>query len=275
MGRIDMNARTYGPVTRIILLAWLPIVLIVLWFVVSAQSTSVFWPPLSTILAKFGDWAASGTLWSSLAYSFGNYFMALILATVVGIGIGTAIGLMPRAGQVLSPYLDFFRTLPIVVFVPIVILTLGVGRGPKVFLIFLACVWPILLNAIEGVRSIQPSVFETARSYRIPLALRIRRVVLPGAAPQIAIGLRLAISIGIVMLVVSEMYGSTEGVGHFILQSGQRFQLAQAWAGTLLIGVIGWLFTALYMFGEHRVLVWTRQDAETRRSGRVSKGDKS
>lgn len=270
-----MNAKSYGPVATVLLQAWLPIALIVLWFVVSSQSTSVFWPPLTTILGAFGEWAASGTMWSSLAYSFGNYLFALILASIVGIAIGTAIGLMPRVGQVLSPFLDFFRTLPIVVFVPIVILTLGVGRGPKVFLIFLACVWPILLNAIEGVRSIQPSVFETSRAYRIPLALRIRRLVLPGAAPQIAIGLRLAISIGIVMLVVSEMYGSTEGVGHFILQSGQRFQLPQTWAGTLLIGVIGWLFTALYMFGEHRVLAWTRQDAETRRAGRVSKGDKS
>lgn len=270
-----MNAKTYGPISRVILLSWLPIALVILWFAVSSQSDSVFWPPLTTILGAFGEWVASGTLWSSLLYSFGNYLVALLIATLVGVSVGTAIGLMPRVGQVLSPYLDFFRTLPIVVFVPIVILTLGVGRGPKVFLIFLACVWPILLNAIEGVRAIQPSVFETSRAYRIPLVLRIRRVVLPGAAPQIAIGLRLAISIGIVMLVVSEMYGSTEGVGHYILQSGQRFKLPETWAGTLLIGVIGWLITALYMFGEHRVLAWTRQDAETRRAGRVSKGDKS
>ena len=270
-----MNIRTYGPLSRILLLSWMPIILVVLWWVVSSQSTSVFWPPLSTIVQSFLDWTASGTLWSSLLYSFGNYAAALVIAAVVGIAIGVAIGLMPKVGAVLAPYLDFFRTLPIVVFVPIVILTLGVGRGPKVFLIFLACVWPILLNAIEGVRSIQPSVFETARAYRIPLWLRIRRVVLPGATPQIAIGLRLAISIGLVMLVVSEMYGSTEGVGHFILQSGQRFQLPQTWAGTLLIGVIGWLITALYLFVEHRVLTWTRQDAEQRPAGRVSKGDAS
>lgn len=268
-----MNTKTYGPLATVLLQLWLPVVLIVLWFVVSASSTSVFWPPLSTILGALGDWAASGDMVPSLLFSFGNYFAALIIAAVVGIGIGVTIGLLPRVGEVLAPFLDFFRTLPIVVFVPIVILTLGVGRGPKIFLIFLACVWPILLNAIEGVRSIQPSVFETSRAYRVPLALRIRRVVLPGAAPQIAIGLRLAISIGIVMLVVSEMYGSTEGVGYYILQSGQRFQLPQTWAGTLLIGFFGWIFTAIYMFGEHRVLAWTRQDAEERRARKVSKGD--
>src|SRR5690606_7450756 len=127
-GASDMNAKTFGPISRIILLAWLPIALIVLWFAVSSQSDSVFWPPLTTILGAFGEWAASGTLWSSLLYSFGNYLVAVIVATLVGVAAGTAIGLMPRVGQVLSPYLDFFRTLPIVVFVPIVILTLGVGR---------------------------------------------------------------------------------------------------------------------------------------------------
>lgn len=267
-----MNPRSYGPLATILLQAWLPVALVALWFVASANSTSVFWPSLSTILESLGKWAASGTLWQDLVFSFGNYFLALALAVVVGLAVGLAIGLLPRVGQVLSPYLDFFRTMPIVVFVPIVILVLGVGRGPKIFLIFLACVWPILLNCIEGVRAIAPSVFETARGYRIPLGLRIRRVVLPGAAPQIAVGVRLAVSIGLVMLVVSEMYGSTEGVGFFILQSGQRFQLAAAWAGTLLVGVIGWAFTAVYVLVEHRLLAWTREDADGTRA-KALKGD--
>ena len=267
-----MQPKTFGPLASLLLLAWLPIGLIALWWFGSAGSTSVFWPPLSTIVGAFWDWATSDRMLNDIAYSFGNYFQALILATLVGVTIGTAIGLMPRVGLVLSPYLDFFRTLPIVVFVPIVILVLGVGQGPKIFLIFLACVWPILLNAIEGVRSIQPSVFETSRSYRIPLPLLIRKIVLPGASPQIAIGMRLAISIGLVMLVVSEMYGSTQGLGQFILQSGQRFQLPPTWAGTLTIGLIGWIFTAVYMLLEHRALAWTRQDADTRRARRAVKG---
>ena len=267
-----MQTKTFGPVSGLLLQAWLPIALIALWWFASAGSTDVFWPSLGKIVDAFWAWATGPRMLNDLVYSFGNYFAALILAAIVGVSIGTAIGLMPRVGQVLSPYLDFFRTLPIVVFVPIVILVLGVGRGPKIFLIFLACVWPLLLNAIEGVRSIQPSVFETSRSYRIPLPLLLRKVVLPGAAPQIAIGMRLAISIGLVMLVVSEMYGATEGIGQFILQSGQRFQLPPTWAGTLTFGLIGWIFTAIYMLIEQRVLAWTRQDADTRRSRRSAKG---
>lgn len=265
-----MNRKTYGPVASILLQAWLPVALIVLWFVVSANSESVFWPPLTTILGALAEWAVEGSMWSDLVFSFGNYFAALALSIVVGLAFGVAIGMLPRVGQVLSPFLDFARTLPIVVFVPIVILTLGVGRGPKIFLIFLACVWPILLNCIEGVRAISPSVFETARAYRIPLRLRVQKVVLAGALPQIAVGVRLAVTIGIVMLVVSEMYGSTEGLGNFVLQSGQRFQLPRTWAGTIVIGVIGWAFTALYALLEHRLLAWTRQDGDamTRRPAR-------
>ncbi|WP_258934812.1 ABC transporter permease subunit [Nesterenkonia pannonica] len=225
-----MNSRSYSPATSLLLQAWLPVSLIVLWFLLSASSTSAFWPPLTEILSAMGDWALSGELWNDAVYSFTNYFLALFLSLLVGLGFGIAIGLMPKVGRVLDPFLDFLRSLPVVVFVPIIILSLGIGREPKVFLIFLACVWPILLNAIVGVRSIHAGIFEASDAYRIPLRLRIPKVVLVGALPQIVVGVRLAITIGIVMLVVSEMYGATEGIGYFILQSAQRFQLSSAWA---------------------------------------------
>lgn len=254
-----MGTKTYAPVASILLQAWLPVALIVLWFTASASSTSVFWPPLTAILGAMGDWAQSGGLWNDAVFSFVNYFLALFLSALLGIGLGIAIGLLPQLGKVLDPFLDFFRSLPIVVFVPIIILSLGIGREPKVFLIFLACFWPILLNTIVGVRSIDPGIFEASAAYRIPLRLRVTKVVLVGALPQIVVGVRLAITIGIVMLIVSEMYGATEGMGYFILQSAQRFQLASAWAGTLLIGVIGWVFTLLYAVVEHRLLRWYHQ----------------
>ncbi|HLS49284.1 MAG TPA: ABC transporter permease, partial [Actinomycetaceae bacterium] len=229
------------------------------WLMLPA-STSIYWPPLTVIIEAFLDWAASGSLWSDIAFSLGNYGVGLVGAITVGVAVGLLIGMSPKVAEVLSPYLDFVRTLPFVVFVPILILALGVGRGPKIFLIFLACVWPILLNTMEGVRSIATGIFDVAHAYRIPLALRIRKVIIPGALPQIAVGVRLAVTIGIVMLVVSEMYGSIEGIGYFVLRSGQRFQLPPTWAGTILIGIIGWLLTVIYGIGERRLLRWTRQD---------------
>src|SRR5699024_9940740 len=127
-----------------------------------------------------------------VTFSFGNYFMALAISVVVGMAVGIAIGMLPRVNLVLSPYFDFVRSLPFVVFVPIIILALGIGAEPKVLLITFACVWPIILNTIEGVQAIPPSIFDSAHAYRIPLRLRIFRVVLPGAMPQIVVGIRLA-----------------------------------------------------------------------------------
>ncbi len=239
---------------------WLPLVLIVTWFLVSANSTSPFWPPLTSIFAAMGEWAASGALWQDFLFSFGNYIVGVGIAVVLGLGFGVAIGLMPRLARVLDPFLDFLRSLPNVVFVPIIVLVLGIDAWPKIALIAFACMWPVLLNCIEGVRQIAPSIFEATLAYRIPLWLKIRKVVLPGSLPQIVVGVRLAITVGLVMLVVSEMYGSTSGMGFFILDNSQRFRLADAWAGTILIGVIGWLITYVYAKFEHRMLAWHRQE---------------
>lgn len=240
--------------------AWLPVALIALWWCISANSSSPFWPPLSKILSSIGAWAASGELWGDLGFSFGNYAVALVISIILGVGLGIWIGLTKKLAAILDPFLDFLRSLPNVVFVPIIVLVLGIGAWPKIALIAFACVWPILLNTIEGVRQIQPAIFEATRAYRIPLRLNIRRVVLPGALPQIAVGLRIGITVGLVMLVVSEMFGASQGVGFFILDSSQRFKLADTWAGTIVVGVIGWVITAIYGLIEHRLLAWHRQE---------------
>lgn len=255
------NDRRYSPFTNFLLQAWLPVLLVVFWFVASIESKSIFWPPLTKIVDAFWKSLTKGTLLTDVIYSFTNYFIALAIALVVGLAIGTLIGLRPKLSKVLMPFLDFLRSTPPVVFVPIIILSLGIGPLPKILLIAFACTWPVLLNTVEGVRGIAPSVLESSRAYRIPVHLQVGKVILPGALPQIVVGVRVAITVGIVMVVVSEMYGSTQGIGYFILLSGQNFSVPATWAGTIFIGVLGYLITALYGLIEHRMLRWYRQDA--------------
>lgn len=255
------NERRFSPFTNFLLQAWLPVLLVVFWAVASVGSKSLFWPPLSKIVDAFWKSLTKGTLLTDVVYSFTNYFIAIAIALIVGLGIGTLIGLRPKLSKVLMPFLDFLRSTPPVVFVPIIILTLGIGPLPKILLIAFACTWPVLLNTVEGVRGIAPSVLESSRAYRIPVHLQVGKVILPGALPQIAVGVRVAITVGIVMVVVSEMYGSTQGVGYFILLSGQNFAVANTWAGTIFIGVLGYLITAIYGLVEHRMLRWYRQEA--------------
>lgn len=251
-----------SPIKNLLWQAWLPIGLVLLWFAVSAGSTSPYWPPLTKIVDVLITELTVGRLGGDILYSFVNYFMGLGVAIVVGLTVGIAVGSNTWLRNVFMPFLDFARASPPVVFVPIIILAMGIGPEPKVFLIAFGCVWPILLNTVEGVRSIPASVIETSRAYKIPLHYRIAKVILPGALPQIVVGVRVAITIGIVMLIVSEMYGSSQGVGYFILLSGMNFALAATWAGTIFIGIVGYVFTALFAAFEHRMLRWYRNEVK-------------
>jgi ABC-type nitrate/sulfonate/bicarbonate transport system permease component len=249
---------------------WLPATVFAVLLVVTAGSTSFYFPPLTQILATLWDELVHGELVADLVFSLRNIVAGLALAVVVGVGAGLVIGEVPVLRRATAPLLDFARATPTVGFVPVIILTLGIGAGPKIFLIFLGSLWPILLNTVSGVQAISPAVHETARSYRIPWRLRLRRVILPGAVPQIFAGIRVSLSIAVVLMVVSEIYGSPIGLGNFILQSGSGFLVAQTWAGTILIGVLGYLLSLLLLGCEHLLLGWYHQRApRTRRAARV------
>ncbi|NUO42776.1 MAG: ABC transporter permease [Streptomyces sp.] len=248
---------------------WLPALVFVVLLVVTAGSTSFYFPPLTEVLAALWHELAHGDLVEDLLFSLRNIVLGLALATAVGVGAGLVIGEVRTLRLATGPLLDFARATPTVGFVPVIILTLGIGSGPKVFLIFLGSVWPILLNTISGVRSIGPAVHETARGYRIPWPLRFRRVILPGALPQILAGVRVALSIAVVLMVVSEIYGSPIGLGNFILRSGSSFHVAETWAGTILIGIVGYALSVLLLLVEHRLLGWYHQRAPRERAPRT------
>jgi ABC-type nitrate/sulfonate/bicarbonate transport system permease component len=247
---------------------WLPVVLIVALFALTAGSTNFYFPPFSQMLSAMGNGLAHGELLSDLWFSLKNILAGMILATVVGVLLGLVIGERPTLRAATAPLLDFARATPTIAFVPVIILTLGIHAAPKIFLIFLGCVWPILLNTISGVESINPAVLETARSYRIPWWLRLRRVVMFGALPQIFAGIRVALSVAVVLMVVSEIYGSPIGLGNFILQSGSNFAVADTWGGTILIGILGYVLSVVLLIFESALLGWYHQRAPRRTAPR-------
>ena len=247
---------------------WLPAVAVVLWFAASARSTNFYFPPLSTILRHLWTGLSDGPLLGDLGYSLRNIVGGLLISTVLGVAAGVTIGENTRLRQATAPMLNLARATPMVALVPVFILTMGIGAAPKVCVIALGTFWPILLNTISGVSGVSPSVRETARSYRIPRRLHMAKVVLPGALPQIFAGLRVALSLAVVLMVVSEIYGSNVGLGNFILQSGSNFQVADTWAGTVLIGILGYLLSLLVLAAEQVSLGWYFERAP--RARRVS-----
>jgi ABC-type nitrate/sulfonate/bicarbonate transport system permease component len=156
----------------------------------------------------------------------------------------------------LEPVLEFLRAIPPPVLVPILILMAGIGDTMKVLVILSGCIWPVLLNTVEGVRAADEILADTCRSYRIGGLLRLRSFVLRSASPQIVTGARQALSIGIILMVISEMKAASQGVGFIIVEFQRGFQIPEMWSGVLVLGLIGVALSLLFRLVERRVLVW-------------------
>ncbi|WP_460774657.1 ABC transporter permease [Microbacterium sp. GXF7504] len=235
---------------------WLPIVLIAVWWFVSAGSTNLFIPPLSRIVEVTVRDIANGTLVVAAGTSLLNLAIGLLIAIVVGVAVGLILGETQRLRLILDPYIHFFRSVPQSALVPLIIGALGIGSLPKIYAVAFACVWPILLNTIDGTRGVEVGVRRVSKVFGIPRMLYYRRVVLPGAMPQIVAGIRVALPIGIVVMVVSELFASNIGLGFYILNSSSTFKIPETWGGALLVGVIGYILVMLFAVAEKRLLSW-------------------
>lgn len=235
---------------------WIIAVLLVLWWFASARSTNFFIPSLQEILTVLSRDLGNGVLLAGARYSLSNLAGGLLLAIVIGVVLGILIGEMPRVRRVVDPVLHFFRSIPQAALVPLIIGAFGIGQGPKIYTIAFACLWPVLLNTIDGVLGVEPTIRKFSKVYRIPRVLHFRRVVLPAALPQIVAGVRVALPIGITVMVVSELFAATQGLGFYILNSSATFKIAETWAGALFVGVVGYILSLLFVVCERRILRW-------------------
>lgn len=235
---------------------WLPILLVILWLALSAGSTSFYFPPLNKILVEFVDvWFFDGIV-NDLLPSLGRILLGFGLALVVGVVGGVLLGLLRGVEEALRPVLELLRSTPGVAILPIATLFLGIGQEMKVFMIVLACTWPILLNTIDGVRSVEPVLLQVAKSYRLTLWQRIRFIYIPNASPQIFAGGRVALAIATVVMVVTEMIGSPGGVGYFVLNTQRNFDLLGMWTGIIMLGLLGYFLNLAFRLAENRILRW-------------------
>jgi ABC-type nitrate/sulfonate/bicarbonate transport system permease component len=236
-----------------------PIAILAGWQVWTAHQHSSKFPRLSTILVEFRDLWLFSQFNEHVVPSLERIGLGFALAVVVGIALGIPIGLSRWARLWTMPHIEFWRAMPPPALLPISIVLLhSIGNKQKVAFIAFFCLFPILLNTIDGVRAIDPTLVETARSYNIPRRERIRRLVLPAAAPQIAAGMRTSLSLAVIMMVVSEFFSSTSGVGYVLLISKNTFQFTPMWAAIVLIGVLGYLLNVLFLLAERRLLAWHR-----------------
>jgi ABC-type nitrate/sulfonate/bicarbonate transport system permease component len=233
-----------------------PVLLLVAYDVWAHTAGDFFFPPLSEIGETFADeWLFTRVL-TDLLPSLGRMLAGYAIAVAGGVALGTLLGFSRTLSTALDPVLQFLRALPPPALIPVSLLVFGAGDNAKIFLIALGALWPVLLNTVDGVRGVDQTALDMARSYRVPAHARLTRLVLPAALPRIFAGARTALAIAIILMVVSELVGADNGVGYFVQLSQRGFDIPEMWAGTVLLGLLGFGFNALFVAVERRVLHW-------------------
>ncbi|HWO43683.1 MAG TPA: ABC transporter permease [Candidatus Eisenbacteria bacterium] len=215
-------------------------------------------PAPSRIFVTFLSLIVSGQIPRQILISLERAATGYLLAALVCIPAGVLMGLFERVYRALVVVVEMLRPVPPPVVIPVALLFFGLEDAMKIFVIFFSCAWPILLNTLDGVKSIDPVLLNTARTFGLSRWRAVRQVVLPAASPQILTGLRVSLPITLILVVISEMVGSTDGIGYFILDSQRRFRVSQMYAGMLALAILGYLLNQLFDLAHRRALPWHR-----------------
>ena len=237
------------------------VVVILGWWWATRAADSLWFPTPGRIFAAvWSDWIVDiGTAWSdNLRPSLERLLLGYVLAAVVSIALGAAIGRSRAVGELVEPIVHFVRAIPPPALLPLFIVLLGIGTAQKVALIATGVFPPILLNTIDGVRTVDPQLLDTARTFHVGRVRRLTHVILPAAAPKIFTGLRISMSIAVILMVISELFAATDGLGFRILQEQRNFRFVELWAGLVVLSAVGVLLNALLALVERRVLRWRR-----------------
>lgn len=232
----------------------LPVLLIAAWWVFSVTSGSAGFPAPPRVAQAFAETWFSQRLFDDVLPSVARLLAGYFIAAAVGVGLGVVVGQSVRLRAAAGPILAFFRAIPPPVLVPPIMLLAGTGNGMKILVIVSGCVWPILLNTAAGVRALDEVLVDTSRMYGIEGWSRLRHLVLPSAAPQIMAGLRQALSIGIILMVVGEMFARSGGLGFTIDEFQRGSAIPEMWSWVLLLGLLGFALSVLFRWLERRVL---------------------
>jgi ABC-type nitrate/sulfonate/bicarbonate transport system permease component len=212
---------------------------VVAWEVVGRHTNAAFLVPLSETLDRLWDLALSGELWSQLASSLSIFAVGFVLALIIGAPAGMLLARVTVLRRALDVYITIAYATPLVALIPFILSLMGFGFAPKVLVVFLFAVFPVLYNTVEGARSLKPELIEVARSFRSSEWALWREVMVPYTLPFTMTGVRQAIGRALVGMIAAEFFLSSTGLGQLIMSASQNFDTAGVLAAILVIMVLG------------------------------------
>jgi len=240
-----------------------------------AAANPYFPPPLEILAAARQLWLSgppqhlflSSAVTTDILPSLARLAAGWASAVVVGIALGVVIGRSALAADYLGLVLSVARAVPPPLLVPVFLVVFGIGYQMEVAAVVFGAVWPVLLNTIDGARSIDDTTIQTARVFGVGGVRWLAGVVLPAASPKIFAGLRVSLSIALILMVVSELVGSTSGIGYQLVSAQGDFDLPGAWAWILLISLLGYTLNKMLVTAQGRLLAWHRDSTQISRQG--------
>jgi NitT/TauT family transport system permease protein len=221
--------------------------------------TKLFFAPPSQIAGTLWHMFASGSVWEPLGVSATGFVIGLGLAIAVGLPLGVLIGRSAVMNAMCDPFITALNATPRLVFLPLLLLWLGLGLWSKVAIVFLGALLPMLINTYEGVRNTDRVLVNVVRAFGANEWEIARLVVLPNALPYIVAGLRLAIGRAILGVVVSEFFGSAEGLGVIMVREAGHYHVDVVFAGVIIFAALSLAMTALVRILEKRLSRWRPQ----------------
>lgn len=221
-----------------------------------------FLPPLSVVLDTAWQLYKAGQLGIHFFASIQRSLIGFILALAIAIPLGLVIGWYKLVAETLNPLLELFRNTTALALMPLFILFLGIGEASKISLLVYACTWPILLNTITGVQTVDLLLIKSARTMGLKPHQLFIKVILPASVPTIFVGIRLAGAISILALVAVEMFGAKAGLGYLIIYSQYSFEIPQMFVGILVITLVGLSFNYILLAIEKYFTAWKKSPVE-------------
>ena len=210
----------------------------------------------SAIAKRFHDDLLHGNLLSDLSYSGKNFAIGFFLAVVAGVVLGVIVGWYKRVEMLAGPFLNGLYATPRVAMVPLIIIWFGIGMWSKVFIVFISAFFPVLVNTIGGIRAIDRDLLRAARAYCATDWQIFTTLAIPGAVPFILTGVRQGVALGLIGVVVGEMFGGSQGIGFMVAYGGQTFATDTLFVGVLIIAFAGIILTSLAEQLEKRFSRW-------------------
>jgi taurine transport system permease protein len=238
------------------------VVLLFGWFMITNLGLikPLFLPSPQAVFQQFHEYltgtANDKPLWDHFLASMLRVFAAFLLACVTAIPVGIAMGMSRIWRGIFDPPLEFYRPLPPLSYLPLIIIWFGIDELPKVLLIFLSCFAPLALAARSGMKSATQEQINAAYSVGASYGQVIWHVILPSALPEILVGMRIAIGFGWTTLVAAEMVAANVGLGQMVLNASNFLRTDIVIMGIIVIGVVAYLFDLLMRWIESRVVPW-------------------